>query len=101
MNFLTRALNSLNTHHVFGIGLGTALGSVAVVAVDPSVSHAIASTGAHGTVGPLAAGIAAAWWQTAVASAHAALPPAIIAAAFGRPPNVPSGPVQPFGAPPR
>lgn len=89
------ALNRLNTHHVFGIGLGTALGSVAVLAANAPVQHALGSVGAHGVVGPLAADVAGAWWNTAVVSAQAALPPAIIAAAFGRPPNVPAGPVKP------
>ncbi|MDB5069643.1 MAG: hypothetical protein JWM87_754 [Candidatus Eremiobacteraeota bacterium] len=93
---IAAALNRLNSHRVFGIGLGTALSSVAILAADHSVSQQIAHVAAsHGAVGPIAADVAGAWWSTAVASAQAALPPAIIAAAFGRPPNVPAGPVKP------
>ncbi len=90
-----RLADSANTHHVFGVGLGTAFGSLAIIAANGTISSAIAHVGAHGTIGPLAADVAAAWWSTTVASAQAALPAAIVAAAFGRPPNVPAGPVTP------
>lgn len=90
MNF-TAFLNRLNTHKIFGVGVGTALGSIAVLAgqhyVDTSVIPHL--------------GAAAAPWASLmydgllVPSAQAALPPAILAAGFGRPPNVPPGPVEP------
>jgi len=102
MTFLQRAAgatkrfaDSLNNHRVFGVGLGTALGSLAIIAANGTVSSAIAHVGAHGSIGPLAADVAGAYWNTTVASAQAALPAAIVAAAFSRPPNVPAGPVSP------
>jgi len=90
-----RFADGLNTHHVFGVGLGTALGSLAIIAANGTVSSAIAHVGAHGSIGPLAADVAGAYWNTTVAAAQTALPAAIVAAAFSRPPNVPSGPITP------
>lgn len=87
MNLSANALLArLNTHHVFGIGLGTALTSFATIAFGPTLD---AYLGAH------APGIAHAvspYLNAAIDGAKDALPPAIIAAAFSRPPNIPDQP---------
>jgi hypothetical protein len=81
--------NSLNTHKVFGVGVGTALASTAAIVARPFVDSFAAQ---HlGAAAPIAT-----WYMDGVANAAmAALPPAILAAGFGRPPNVPPGPVAP------
>jgi hypothetical protein len=86
------ALNAINTHHVFGIGVLT--GALAI-AVDAAAPAARLYLGAHATHfgGAISAQILLSYINVAQSWATATLPPALFAAAFGRPPNVPAGPV--------
>ena len=87
MNFKA-FLDSINTHKIFGIGVGTAIASTALIVAKPFLdSYAMAHLGA-------AAPIATWYVDGAANAAMAALPPAILAAGFGRPPNVPKGAVS-------
>lgn len=90
MNRLVAFFNALNTHHVFGIGLGTALGGIAALALKTPIDAQIT---AH-------AGVSAPLIQQYVDGAlnQYAQPALIIGAGLlgaGRPFNVPSGPVLP------
>ncbi len=80
-------LNRLNTHTVFGVGLGTAMVSLATIVFGPIIEQA---TFTHA---PLLAAAVTPMINVAIVAAQGALPPAIIAAAYGRPHNVPAGPV--------
>ncbi|MDB5042156.1 MAG: hypothetical protein JWN27_2882 [Candidatus Eremiobacteraeota bacterium] len=81
MNFLTRALTVLNTKHIFGVGLGTVLTSVAVQAAAPTLGHTIDAHLGTGLAGALARG----YLDVAVSAANVALPPGIAALAAGKP----------------
>jgi hypothetical protein len=88
---ITAFLNAANTHTVFGVGLGTAFGSLALITFGPML---VTSLTVHA---PTAASILTPFLNVAIAAAQAALPPAILAAAYGRPKNVPVGPVAAGG----
>lgn len=92
-------LNRINTHRVCGVGLLTGGIAIPILAAAPL---ARAYIGAHPNKfgGVVGAQIAFAYINIATSWATAVLPPALLAAAFGRPPNVPSGPVRPPDAPP-
>jgi hypothetical protein len=85
-------IDKLNTHKIFGVGVGTALGSFATIVAAP---HVTAIIGAHPSLagGPAGVAVVTNLIGNAVAAAWAALPPAVLAAGFSRPPNVPSGPI--------
>lgn len=86
---LVAFLNSINTHHVFGVGVGTAVASITLLAAQPALD-AWASDLGH-WYGP----VIHAWIDVAAACAKASLPASILVAGFGRPPQIPPGPVQP------
>lgn len=81
-------LRKLNTHKVFGVGVGTAFGSLAVITLGPKAQVAIDA--AH--VAPILKTTADVYIQAAINGAQAVLPPAILAAAYGRPPTIPQDP---------
>lgn len=89
MNFLTAWFNRLNTHTVFGIGLGSALVGVASLASQHGIDATIR---AHvpGATGILTQALIDQQIQT-LAAPVAAL--GAVLAGVGRPPNVPAGPV--------
>lgn len=88
MNLLTRFLNSLNTHTIGGVGLGTALVGVGALALQHPIDLAI--TTHAGTSAPLLSALVDTYVQ------QYAQPVIAIGAALayaGRPSNVPPGPV--------
>lgn len=85
---INEALTKLNTHTVFGVGLGTALTSVATIVLGPMVDTWL------GTHQPRLSHVTSPFINIAIATAQAALPPAILAAAFGKPRNIPNDPPQ-------
>lgn len=95
MNFLTRFLNNLNTHSVFGVGLGSALVGIAALAGQHGIDATIQ---AHvpGATGILVQGIID---QQISNLAVPVVTIGTVLAGVGRPPNVPAGPVQPQSLP--
>lgn len=88
MNFdLNAMLDRLNTHTVFGVGLGTAMASLGTIVFGPMVDQWL------GTHQPMLSHAVSPFIAVAITMAQGALPPAILAAAYGRPHNVPAGPV--------
>ncbi len=91
MNTLTRWLTSLNTHHIFGIGVGTAMTSIATIIAAP-YANAYVTAHAHSFGGDVGAAVLTGYINFAVTAAQAALPPAVLAAGFGKPPNIANQP---------
>jgi hypothetical protein len=87
-------LNAINTHTFCGVGLVTGGIAIPILAAAPL---ARAYIGAHPNKfgGVVGVHVMFAYINIATSWATAALPPALLAAAFGRPPNVPAGPVRP------